>query len=262
MKIGIVLSGGGIRGIAHLGVLQALKTTLGIKFCKITGTSAGSIIGALFAEGHNPHDILKVFLKIRLFKYLRPAFGVSGLLSMERVAGLLMEYIPHNSFEGLKIPLVITATNFSKGTLEYFSKGKLILPIKASSALPGIFAPVMIGTDMYVDGGVKNNFPVEPLLNDCDFIIGSSCNHLPAITHLNGIKHYMLRAATMIVESHIEAKSKLCDVVISPENIGEISVFDIGRAEEIYWIGYETTMQQIKTDEKLKMLIEVKAGLI
>lgn len=259
MKIGIVLSGGGIRGIAHLGVLQALKTALGINFCKITGTSAGSIVGALFAEGHNPYEILQVFLKLKLFKYLRPAFGISGLLSMERVANLLREYIPHNSFEGLQTPLVITATNFSKGKLEYFSKGELILPILASSTLPGIFAPVMIGTDMYVDGGVKNNFPVEALTKECDFIIGSSCNHLPAITHLNGIKHYMLRAATMIVESDMEEKRKLCDVVIAPENIGEISVFDIGKAEEIYWIGYDTTLQQLKTDEKLKMLIKENA---
>lgn len=259
MKVGIVLSGGGVRGVAHLGVLQALDSS-GIRFCKITGTSAGSIVGALFAEGHNPYEILKVFLKIKLFKYLRPAFGTSGLLSMERIAGLLLEYIPHNSFEKLRIPLVITATNFSKGTLRYFSEGTIIPPIQASSALPGIFAPVMIGDDMYIDGGVKNNFPVEPLLGDCDFIIGSSCNHLPVITQLTGIKHYMLRTATMVVESDMEEKRKLCDVVIAPRGIGEISVFDLRKAEDIYWIAYETTLHLLETEKKLKDLVKTSAG--
>lgn len=255
MNVGIVLSGGGIRGIAHLGVLDALLSA-GIRFCKITGTSAGSIAGALIAQGHKPYDILQVFLKVKLFKYLRPAFGISGLLSMDRVAGLLLEYIPHNSFGELQIPLTITATNFSKGRLTYFSEGEIIPPLQASSALPGIFAPVIIGGDMYVDGGVKNNFPVEPLLKQCDFIIGSSCNNLPEIRQLSGMTQYMQRTATMMVEADMEEKSRFCDVLIAPENIGEISVFNFGRAEEIYWIAHEATLKELKSNQKLQELIK------
>ena len=254
MKIGIVLSGGGVRGIAHLGVLKALSKA-GIIFHKIAGTSAGSIAGALFAQGHDPFQILEVFLKTRLIRYLRPALGTPGILSLENSRKLFLEYIPHNSFEKLNIPLIITATNFSIGKLQYFSKGELIPAILASSTIPGIFKPIDIGSHLYVDGGVMNNFPVEPLMEDCDFIIGSSCNHLPVIKRIGGMKSYLSRAATMSVNSDMEEKCKSCDVMIEPEGLGEITVFDVSRAEEIYWRAYEATLKKIKTDEKLNLLI-------
>src|SRR6476661_6582193 len=130
MKTGIVLSGGGIRGVGHLGVLKALKNA-GVEICAISGTSAGSIVGALYAEGHDPFDILQQFLKTRLLGYFRPALFASGLLSLRRTQKLFLEYLPHNSFEGLKIPLTVTATNFSKGKLVYFSSGKLITALQA-----------------------------------------------------------------------------------------------------------------------------------
>ena len=90
MKTGIVLSGGGIRGIAHLGVLKALADA-GLKIDRISGTSAGSIVGALFAEGHDAETILYAFLKTRLSKFIRPSPGSSGLLSLENTEKLLLE---------------------------------------------------------------------------------------------------------------------------------------------------------------------------
>lgn len=254
MKIGIVLSGGGIRGITHLGVLKALSEA-GITFDKISGTSAGSMIGALFSEGHDPYDIFQAFLKVKLLRYFRPAFGLSGLITMEHIKNLFKIYIPHNSFEGLKIPLIVTATNFSKGRVEYFSSGKLIDPLLASSTFPGVFAPVIMNKDMYVDGGVMNNFPVEPLRNDCDFIIGSSCNHLPDVESIAGIKHYIARTTTLALHADMEEKRGYCDVVIAPDRIGEISIFNTRRAEEIYWIAYETTLKKLKSDEKLNSIL-------
>ena len=170
MKIGLVLSGGGIRGIAHLGVLQALSEA-GIKFNKISGTSAGSIVGALFAQGIEPAEILKVFMQTRLYNYIRPAFNAKGLMSLDKIRTLLLEYIPHNSFEGLKTPLIITATNYNECKVRYFSSGELINPILASSAIPVFFKPIKIDGKIYIDGGILNNFPVEPLRLDCDFII-------------------------------------------------------------------------------------------
>src|SRR5690606_36961730 len=142
MKIGLVLSGGGVRGISHLGTLQAL-TEAGFQFCRISGTSAGSIVGSLFAEGHKPYDILQIFLKVRFARFLRPAFGNPGLFSLDLARSLFKEYLPHDSFEGLKIPMVIAVTNFSRGKLVYISEGKLIDAILASSSIPGIFKPMI-----------------------------------------------------------------------------------------------------------------------
>ncbi len=260
MKIGIVLSGGGIRGIAHLGVLKALSSA-GITFSKICGASAGSIVGALFAQGVDPYEILELFLKTRLFKYIRPSIGVSGLLSLKNTTSLFKEYFPHDSFSELKIPLVIAVTNFSQGKLVYLSSGKLIEAIQASCAIPGVFKPIIINNEMYIDGGVLNNFPVEPLVDDCDFIIGSSCNYIPVVDKITNFRKMAERAAMISIGADIDMKSKLCDVFIEPKEMGETSVFDVKKAEEIYWIAYEETLKQLKTDKKLIEIVnKIKAS--
>ena len=253
MNIGVVLSGGGVRGIAHLGVLKALSEA-GVNFCRITGTSAGSIVGALFAEGHDPYDIFREFLKIKLLSFMRPGW-TRGLLSIQNTTPLFRRYLPHNSFEGLKIPMSITAVNFSTGRLAYFSEGELIPVIQASSAIPGVFKPVIIGGEMYVDGGVLNNFPVEPLKDTCDFIIGSSCNHVPFVRKVSSFRGMLQRAALLAINADMEEKRKFCDVMIEPESMGATSIFEVGRAEEIYWLAYEATLRTIGSNEKLKKLL-------
>jgi NTE family protein len=253
MNIGVVLSGGGVRGIAHLGVLKALSDA-GVNFCRITGTSAGAIIGALFAEGHDPFDIFREFLKIKLLRFMRPGWS-GGLLSIENTTQLFKTYIPHNSFEGLKIPLTISTVNFSSGNLTYFSEGQLIPVIQASSAIPGVFKPVMINNEMHVDGGVLNNFPVEPLRNSCDFIIGSSCNHVPFVKKISSFRGMIQRAALLAINADMEEKRKFCDVLIEPESMGATSIFEVGRAEEMYWLAYEATLKTIATNERLQEVI-------
>lgn len=208
MKIGLVLSGGGIRGIAHLGVLKALKEK-NIAITHITGTSAGAIAGALYANQVDPYDALKIFQNTRLLRLLKLAFGKPALLNLESSYKLFREYLPHDSFEQLKIPLTITATNFNNGKLAYFSHGEnLIKKVLASCCIPGVFTPIVIDDNFYVDGGVLNNFPVEPLLSKCDYIIGSSCNHLSPIGGIRGIKHILERTATLSVNHDIEEKIK------------------------------------------------------
>jgi NTE family protein len=255
-KIGIVLSGGGIRGIAHLGVLKAFGNA-GIKFSHISGTSAGSIAGALFASGIDPEDALNIFIKTKLLKFLRPAVGSLGLINIENTSSLFKEYFPDDRIESLKIPLTIATTNFSKGELAYFDKGPLIRTIQASSCIPGIFKPIMINDEMYVDGGILNNFPVEPLLNNCDFIIGSSCNHLKPVDKITKITALMARAGLMSVNKDMEEKAAFCNVLIEPKGMGEISTFDMKKAETIYWLAYEETLKTIKSNESLKNLLKV-----
>lgn len=257
MKVGLVLSGGGIRGIAHLGVLQAL-TEAGIKFHMISGTSAGSIVGSLYCQGMEPYEIFRIFLKTKLYKFLRPAFRNPGLLSLDLTRTLFLEHLPHDSFEGLKIPLVIAATDFSEGKLTYFSSGKLIQAVLASSSIPGVFKPIIIDGKMYIDGGVLNNFPVEPVQEHCDFIIGSSCNHLPTVSKIVNFRRLFERAAIMSINSDMERKCQFLDVLIEPEGMGATSVFDVKKTEEIYWLSYNAALNKIRSDEKLQRLIQLK----
>jgi len=253
-KVGIVLSGGGIRGIAHLGVLKAFINA-GITFSHISGTSAGSIAGAFYAAGIDPEEGLKIFIKAKLLRFIRPAVGSLGLINIENTANLLKEYFPHDQIENLKIPLTIAATNFSEGRLVYFTKGPLIKAILASSCIPGIFRPIMIDNQMYVDGGVLNNFPVEPLLNNCDFIIGSSCNHLKPIQKITNITSLIARAGVMSVNKDVEQKAAFCNILIEPKGMGEISTFDTKKAEIIYWLAYEETLRAINNNPLLTNLI-------
>jgi len=253
-KIGIVLSGGGIRGIAHLGVLKAFINA-GITFSHISGTSAGSIAGAFYAAGIDPEEGLNIFIKTKLLRFIRPAVGSLGLINIEHTSNLLKEYFPDNKIEKLKIPLTIAATNFSEGKLVYFTKGPLISAIQASSCIPGIFRPIMIDNQMYVDGGILNNFPVEPLLNNCDFIIGSSCNHLKPVQSITKITSLMARAGVMSINKDMEQKAAFCNVLVEPKGMGEISTFDMKKAETIYWLAYEETLKTIKNNEQLKELL-------
>ncbi|WP_443936627.1 patatin-like phospholipase family protein [Pedobacter sp. MW01-1-1] len=254
MKVGIVLSGGGIRGIAHLGVLKAFSN-FGITFSHISGTSAGSIAGAFFAAGIDPQEGLNIFLKTKLWRFVRPAVGSLGLINIEKTALILKEYFPEDSIENLKIPLTIAAVNFSQGKLIYFNKGPLIRAIHASSCIPGIFKPIMIDNQMYVDGGILNNFPVEPLLETCDYIIGSSCNHLKPVNEITGITKLMGRAGVMSINHDMERKAKFCNVMIEPKGLGAISTFDMERAEEIYWIAHEEALQVIKNNPAISQMI-------
>lgn len=257
MKIGIVLSGGGIRGIAHLGVLKALQDK-GVKIAMITGTSAGAIVGALFANNIPPYEALKIFIGTKLFKFIRPVFRSPALLNLEAAYPLFKTYLPHDSFSGLKIPLTVTATDFNEGKLVYFSEGDLIRKVLASSCIPGVFNPIMIEGKFYVDGGVLNNFPIQPLQKTCDVIIGSSCNHLPLLDKFRNMKHVLERAALLSINNDMVEKRKLIDVLIEPKSLGETSIFDVKKAEEIFWVAHEEALNQIAKNKELLGLAEKK----
>lgn len=253
MKIGLVLSGGGIRGVAHLGILKALQKT-GVRFSHITGTSAGSIAGSFYAAGIDPEDAFDIFMRTNLTKFMRLALGSLGLFNIERTGEIFRRYLPEK-IEDLNIPLTICATNFSDGKVVYFEKGPLVPIIHASSCIPGVFKPIIIDNKMYVDGGVIDNFPVEPLLNTCNYIIGSTCNHLRSIEKTNGIAHLIQRAATMSINHDMERKSKFCHLLIEPPGMGEFNTFDTKKAEIIYWLAYEDALKTINSNESFKKLI-------
>jgi len=181
VKIGLVLSGGGARGIAHLGILRALEEHKVVFDC-VSGTSVGAIIGALFAQGMRPEEILEAILQTRMLRSLRPAWTLRGLLSMESIQSLLVHFVPHDTFEALRIPLTVVATDLEAGKPHYFSQGALIPALLASSCVPGMFNPVVLNGTTYVDGGITDNFPVRAIRSRCDVIIPalqSSCAGAP-----------------------------------------------------------------------------------
>jgi NTE family protein len=237
-KIGLVLSGGGARGFAHLGALKALEE-LEVKIDMISGTSAGSIAGALYAHGYDPQEIFNIISKAGLLKSVRPAWSWTGLLSLDGFKELLKKYLPENSFESLKLPLTIAATEIQYGKTIYFSEGELITPIIASSSIPALFNPVHFKENIFIDGGILDNFPVKPLVGKCDFIIGIHTNPIGHKLDIRNMKEVTERALLMAINVNSGISKTFCDVVIEPPTLGNYSTLDLGKATEIFDVGYQ-----------------------
>lgn len=252
MNIGLVLSGGGSRGIAHIGAIKALEEH-GIFPTHIAGSSAGSIVGALYAYGYNWEDILIFFKSIQVLNIKKYALGKPGFIDAEKFYPEFKSYLKEDHFNALNKSLSITATNILSGKLEIFTDGELIKPILASAAIPGIFAPVKIKDSYYVDGGTLNNFPVEHLKSKCDLIIGVYANGLDVIT-IKDLKHshnVVERAFKLKSVKEDYAKFKDCDLVISLKKLSKYATFDKKHMNDIFKIGYEGTKEALTNDSMI-----------
>ncbi len=248
MRIGIALSGGGARGISHIGSLKAFEE-FGIKPVALNGTSAGAIVGTLYAYGYSPDEILKIVRDASFFKLFRPAWRWTGLLNLEGLRSYLLKLVPENTFESLAIPLTVAATDIAEGKANYFSSGELLTPVIASCSIPGIFHPVEIDGKIYVDGGIIDNLPVKRLKRKTDFIIGLHCNPVEPGYQAKNIKEVIERSMLMAMYTGTKARMKKCDMVIEPKALGKYTVFDLGKAKEIFDIGYKETMIKLKSLE-------------
>ncbi|TDT45311.1 NTE family protein [Maribacter spongiicola] len=247
MNTGLVLSGGGIRGVAHIGVIKALEEH-GIYATHISGTSAGAVVGALYAGGVKWEDILEFFKVIPIFHAKKFARNKPGFLDTEKFYDEFKKFFPHDSFESLPKELFITATDIIKGELKIFYKGELIKPVLASATFPGVFSPINIDGSFYVDGGVLNNFPIEPLKTSCDKIIGSYVNALKGIK-IKDLKHsynVLERAYKIKSASESIAKFSECELIISPEELCEYATFDMKSIDPIFDIGYNSTIDELR----------------
>lgn len=242
MKIGLTLSGGGARGIAHLGVIKALEE-LGLKFSVLSGASAGSIVGSLYSYGYKPEEILNIIQKVSVFKSVKPAWTWMGLLSLDGLKDVLMKHMPENNFSALKLPLTIAATDIKKGEIVYFNEGELIPCIMASCCVPAVFAPVNFQGKVLVDGGVLDNLPVKPIRGECDFLIGSHCNPIGVDFDAKNLRTIIERSLLMAINGNTIRSRELCDVFIEPPGLNGVSGFEIGKAQDIFDAGYQFTKQ-------------------
>ncbi|MDR0830198.1 MAG: patatin-like phospholipase family protein [Prevotellaceae bacterium] len=241
-KVGIVLSGGGALGFAHIGALQALEDC-GIYPEIVAGASMGSIVGAFYANGYRPNEIYE-FIKNEKFDHpiniLAPTLkrGQLGLSSQKNVLKVLTKYIPHNTFEELKLPLFICVTNLTTGKAEFVNQGELIPYILASSAIPTVFEAVDINDMVYVDGGVLNNFPAQAIRKECTLLIGVDVKPDYEFTQANNIKDILMRSLQLVISENSQAGRQLCDVLIEPQSNVKYDEFSFKNFKKIYHDGY------------------------
>ncbi|MBD2701202.1 patatin-like phospholipase family protein [Spirosoma sp. BT702] len=249
MKIGLVLSGGGARGIAHLGVIKALQE-IGIQFNQIAGTSAGAITGAFVAQGYSPDESLKIIESSSFVRHIRPAWNRMGLLRIDTIIEMYKKYIPHDTFEELQIPLHVVAVDLNAGEQVVFDQGELIRPVLASCCLPGIFEPLLINKRQFVDGGVLNNLPVDTIENKVDLLIGSHCNVLGPRKPIRSMRGVIERSLVLAIQSKTKDRFAKCQVLIEPPSLAEYSTTDISKARELFRIGYQYTRSMATEIEK------------
>ena len=243
-KVGLVLSGGGVRGMAHIGILKALAEK-GIDCQIVAGSSVGALIGALYAAGYDAKDMLEFFRQTPMFKYNFFTINKPGFFDTAKYYNIFKKYLPRDSFEVLSKKLYVTATDLQKGELRVFSEGNLINPLLASAALPPVFSPITIENTLYADGGIINNFPLEPVKDQVDFLIGSNVSVVDELKkgELKTSLQLAQRSTALMIYAINKDKLEQCDLLFQPMDLEHIGVFDRKGLEKSYNIGYAHALE-------------------
>jgi NTE family protein len=249
-RLGIVLSGGSARGIAHIGVLKALGER-GHEVDCLAGTSTGAIVSAFCAAGLSIEKMLEFFEKRSPFRLSHLSIGKPGIVDTAKSRDDLAEYLPV-SFEALGKRIFVTATDMLNGRLVVFDSGSLVPALLASASVPALFTPTEIDGRWYSDGGILDNFPVELLKGHCDVIVGVYANPLARIrpSELTSSLAVVQRALDVGVYSASKAKFSECDVVIRPEELHRYGSLDVKHVREIAEVGYRAALEQMDAVER------------
>lgn len=245
-ELGLVLSGGGVRGVAHIGVIKALLEH-GIEPTMVSGSSAGAVVGALYCNGFSPEQMLQFFKLTSLFHVNKFAFTKPGFIDADKFHHDFKKYFGHDDFSKLKRKLFVTTVNMCDGHVKVFKTGPLIRPLLASSAFPGLFSPVQIDQKLYADGGILDNFPTEPILNLCKRLIGVYASPLKVIG-LDELKYsvnVLERAIRINYSKRSHRKFNHCELLIQPIKLVDFGLLDVGKLDEIFEIGYESACKYL-----------------
>ena len=246
MRTGLALSGGGIRGVAHLGVIRALREH-DIDISHYSGASAGALVGVMAAADCSMEDMLDFWTATNPLSIRHFAFGEPALFHTLDNMDTLKKYVQVETFEELPHRLTVCATAMLSGYLRYFDTGPLWPIVLASASYPIVFSPVEWEDEIYMDAGIINNFPVEPLVGDCDVIIGVDVDPHRSITK-DDMKTYsgiMMRVMDLRFQSDAAVKAGYCDVLIQPPNIHLYGAFQTGAVPDIFRIGYEAGLNAL-----------------
>ncbi|MFO8129105.1 MAG: patatin-like phospholipase family protein [Bacteroidales bacterium] len=243
-KIGIVLCGGGVRGLSQIGILASLEEH-GIVPDYVSGASIGAVIGAFYAAGYSPLEMLEISRQSSLIKVFRLSLSRKGLSNLKYLRRILEKHIKSNTFDALKKKLFISVSNLNTGRYEIFSEGPLFDAVMASSAVPIVFEPQYINGYVYVDGGLLNNFPIEPLKAHCDKTLGVFVHNHYETKTIDSWGSIVDRCLSLQLWHNSKNNIDECDFVIEPEKGYGYGVFKKKTDEELFRIGKEKTDEVI-----------------
>jgi NTE family protein len=253
LKIGLALGGGAARGFAHVGVIQVLEEN-GIKPNLITGTSAGSLVAAIYASGKNGTQLQRVaetMEEAAITDWTLPIFS-RGMLRGDALAKYVNAQVSGKLIEELPIPLGIVATDLNSGNDVLFQRGDTGTAVRASSSVPAVFQPVKINGREYVDGGLVSPVPVNAARRmGADFVIAVDISSPPEGSLTGGTLDILLQTFSIMGKSINRFELKDADVVVRPALQG-VGSSDFGARKRSIEAGRQAM---------LKMIPELKAAL-
>lgn len=267
-KLGLALSGGGAKGFAHLGVFKLLEEC-GLMPDVIVGTSVGSLMGTLFADGYSADELKELFTGREFSEFAQLQLPKSGLFDSKRFSYFLKRHLRAKTFEELKIPMIVVATDLDNGESHEFSSGPIVEAVTASCSIPIIFSPVVINGVHYVDGGLFHNFPVSIIRDICERVIGVNVSPLVPQKYKQTIFHIAERSYHYMFRANTLEDREMCDVLIEAEEFGIYKTFDLENVEQITSIGYdaavrafEMVIQENKYETLVKAIMEHKNNVL
>ncbi len=221
-KIGLALGGGAARGFAHVGVIAALEEA-GIRVDYVAGTSAGSLVGAIYASGRSAAQLQDIALKMEeaeITDWTLP-FGNRGILRGQALSDYVNRQVNNKLIESLPVPFGVVATDLKSGQGVLFQRGDTGLAVRASSAVPSIFTPVTIGGREYVDGGLVAPVPVRYAKQmGAELVIAVDISAAPEGNSADGTIAVLLQTFAIMGKSINEYALVGADVVVRPELVG------------------------------------------
>jgi len=244
--VGLALSGGTAKSVAHIGVLAALDEA-GIRVDCIAGTSGGAVVGAIYAAGFTVDELKAVAAALRWKDLARITWPRLGLLNNAGIERFLTELLGDLTFEELRIPLAIVATDLLIGEKVVFRKGRVAQAAMMSSSIPNVFEPVEQDGTLYSDGGLVEYLPVETLRGEFDpkVVIAVNLGHREGRSSRPRHLLHMAMMVTGIVARHNARVSEAkADLVIRPP-ASEFPSFDLMATSHLVEVGYEAAVARI-----------------
>lgn len=245
-RLGLALSGGGARGLAHAGALKALDE-VGLRPDIVAGVSAGSIAAVMYAAGIKPELMLELFHNAKFTDFCELGMPNEGFFSLDRFKNFIRKNIPYDNLEDLPIKTIVGATDLDNGRKAVFESGSIADCVAASCSIPIVFKPAKIDGIRYVDGGVLHNLPAWTIRDRCRVLIGINCSPLTNSNskHRNGVLGVALRSYELMAKTNSIPDMALCDMVVRTDEIARYQVFNLKELERVYESGYRDTMNNL-----------------
>ncbi|BAN35579.1 putative esterase of the alpha-beta hydrolase superfamily [Sulfuricella denitrificans skB26] len=216
-KIVLVLGGGAVRGFAHIGVIKTLEAH-GIVPDMVVGTSAGSVVGALYAGGYSGFELQKIAFQLEQESVGDWVLPDRGFIKGEMLQNFINKALQNRPIERLSKPFAAVATELQTGEMAVFRRGNTGMAVRASSSIPGVFQPVKIEGREYVDGGLVSPIPVRAALNmGADIVIAVDISGKPKNVRLNDTIDIFLQAFSIMGQTIGRYELAEADVVIRPQ---------------------------------------------